>query len=244
MIKTSQELKQDELLSQVDWQQIDPLYSLELEAKVLEEKELSSEDLLIAFKRRILESERKYYWSQFAQGTLTAHGVNALVEAIEHALDGDPVIHPREYLDKYWHLPAIAEWLLASPVMHKLFSTWSLNRLSLTYDIARGFLLAQQESLTQLEKLNPEDTIKKQISEELQQNCQQTRQKIAELQNKFPQVTHKLETYIANRLLLNKKRNVIKKLAHSGVLDTPEAERLTQSVERQMERLAQGKPIG
>jgi len=251
LIKTSQALKQDTSLAQADWKSIDEFHLINQEKSVAEQKatdekyevnaDLSNDELLTAYKRRLLESERKYYWTQFSDGTLTAHGVNALVDAIESALDGEPVIYPREKLNKYWTLPALAEWLLQSPVMKPFFNRWSMKRLSLTYDIARGFLQAQQESLKQLKKLAPDESIEKTISDELENNCNQTREKINELQQKYPLITQKLETYIANRLLLNQRRKTISNLAHSGVLDAPEAERLTSGVEREMEALAKQK---
>jgi len=235
----TEKLQQDTLLQRADWQQLRKTFIKSSHHDEQEPTQASSDDeLLVAFKRRILEAERKHYWCQFAEGTLTAHGVNALVDATEQALDGEPEIYPRQSLDKYWKLPVLAAWLLQSPIFNSMCSRWGNTRLSLTYDIARSFLIAQQESLIHLKQLAPPKAIEATIQQEIQKNIEWTQQHMNNLQQQYPQIVKSLETFVAHRLLLNQRRAAIKKLAAAGVLDNPEAERLTHDVEKKMQRLA------
>ncbi len=236
--QATETLSKDSLLARANWQQI----RQEFVKPVVEDPPSTDahqdEDLLVAFKRRILEAERKHYWCQFADGTLTAHAVNALVDATELALDGEPEIHPRQALTKYWQLPKFASWLLQSPILKTWCQRWGHARLFLTYDIARGFLIAQQESLKHLQQLQPPQAIQQQIADEIGRNITNTESNLQQLQQQFPETVRELETFVAKRLLLNQRRTAIKNLAGAGVLDTPEAERLTHDVEKQMQKLA------
>jgi hypothetical protein len=64
--------------------------------------------------RKLLETERQYYWNQFSEGLLSKKATNLLITAIERALDGQPKIAPRPSLEKSWAVPAVCVSIFAT----------------------------------------------------------------------------------------------------------------------------------
>ncbi|WP_199911761.1 cation:proton antiporter [Dongshaea marina] len=85
------ELQKNRFLAGADWDKIDEFISFDPKA---EPTKAADEDVEIAFRRRLLETERQYYWTLFRQGTLGRSATQHLVDAVEHALDGTPPCSP------------------------------------------------------------------------------------------------------------------------------------------------------
>ncbi|MFT4927429.1 MAG: NhaP-type Na+/H+ or K+/H+ antiporter [Phenylobacterium sp.] len=244
------ELKDNELMSYAQWDKIEQDLHI---GKATEQSadsdtpsnggisanqpQASQQDLNIAFKRRLLESERKQYWQQYNDGILSRQAVKVLIAVVEEALDGEPVITPRPGLEKHWRFAKTLELWSQTPVLNTLSRSITFDHLKLSYDVARGFLLAQQILLKEMAQIAPDESMLHQAQQEVEQNITIINDNIAQIRNGFPNIVTKLETHVASRLLLNRKRKVIHQLADSGVLDKPEAERLTGEVEQQMQDL-------
>lgn len=233
------ELKDNELMSYAQWDTIEQNLQINTDTTTNDDNptQASDEDLNVAFKRRLLESERKQYWQQYNEGILSRQAVKILVAVVEEALDGEPVITPRPGLEKHWRFAKTLELWSQTPVVNALSHSITFNHLKLSYDIARGFLLAQQTLLDEMAQIAPDDTMLKQAQQQVAQNITTINNNIRQIREGFPNIVIQLETHVASRLLLNRKRKVIHQLAESGVLDRPEAERLTGEVEQQMQSL-------
>jgi len=232
-------LKEDEFLQNVDWSDIKEINKLEKmhDSFAQDEEHIENEDLTIAFKRRLLESERKYYWETYKAGTLGADAAKSLASVVEEALDEYPTITPRPLLDHLWHTPKYYQVLEKVPFVGVIFLKFSFTRIALGYEIARGFLDAQDEILAHVDNLAPNEEANKEVREEIMRNKQITFNYIANITSVFPEIVCAIQTRTANRLLLNRERSVIKKLLEAGVLDTPEASRMIEDVENRMFRL-------
>ena len=233
------DLKTNELMSYAQWDDIEQNLAINTEIKGKHEgtAEATTEDLDIAFKRRLLESERKQYWQQYNEGILSRQAVKVLIAVVEEALDGEPVITPRPGLDKHWRFAKTLELWSQTPIIKTLSASITFDHLKLSYDIARGFLLAQQTLLDEMAQIAPDETMLANAHQQVQQNVTTINNNINQIRSGFPAIVSQLETHVASRLLLNRKRKVIQQLASSGVLDTPEAERLIAEVEQQMQAL-------
>lgn len=113
----------------------------------------------------------------------------------------------------------------------------SFDRLALGYDVARGFMHAQDGCLELIDQLSPSEHIAANVREEILQNKGDTYERIELLRNAFPEVISAIETRAASRSLLNRQRTVIGQLTRSGLLDTAEADRMLESVDRHLQRL-------
>ena len=226
------QLQKNEFLQHANWLLlIKPLKEIQIPA------EMQNKDLCVAFRRRLLEAERQFYWSQFNQGALTGLAVQQLVNAVQAALDGDPKISPRTVLFEFWKTPFYMRWFNRVPFLNRIIVHFSFERLALSYDTARGFIQAQQEIESFVESLSPSKQDTEMTMADIAQNKIQTRLHIQQLRDNFPDLSYSIETHTAHRLMLNLERAYLNDLITEGVLDESEANKLTKVIEQKLANL-------
>ncbi len=231
------DMMKNEFLKGANWENVKSSAKIKALTESLETKNISDNDLSTAFQRRLLETERQHYWTQFEQGTLGKSATSRLVEAVEHALDGDPKIGPRTILKKHWKTPPIIESLRGVPIINHYISRMCFDRLALGYDVARGFIQAQDALESHIDTLAPNKRDAQSVRNQVEENKRETIKNINDLRTAFPEMVHALETQAATRLLLNRERAVIQAQLKQAVLDKPEAERMISDVEKRMKDL-------
>lgn len=227
----------NQFLKGADWHQVKQQSQIQGINEIHQDEYITEKDLTTAFQRRLLETERQNYWSQFEQGTLGKHATQRLIEAVEHALDGEPSIGPRPELFQNWKTPALLEFFRRYPSVNQILLRLYFNRLALSYDIARGFIQAQDALDSHIDALAPNADAALQVHQEVRENKQFTQKRIASLADSFPEIIQQLQSQAAVRLLLNRERSIIHQLLKQAVLDTPEAQRLLTDVETRMQAL-------
>ena len=195
---------------------------------------LKQEDIGVAFMRRLLEIERSDYWRQFEEGHIGRQATFVLSRSVEYALDNNPVITPRHSLDDSFKVPTAPKWIQKLPVMGNSMEEWLLTRLSLSYDIARGFVEAQEEMRTHIKALQPDERTGNYIEEMIDKNCSQAFSFTRHINLEYPELITQLQLKSARRLLLNHERSLIWKMEHDGVLEAAEAQNLIDDIETQM----------
>jgi len=230
-------MMEDDFLKGADWELVKQSSGIQAVSELAEPEQISEEDIAVAYQRRLLETERKHYWTQFEHGTIGAGATKKLVDSVEHALDGTPTIAPRDDLAQLWDTPPLLNALKNIKGMKNLALKMSFSRLSLSYDVARGFIQAQDELESHVDDLAPNAVEAQKVHDLVAQNKTATLKYIESLRETFPEVIRGLETYSATRLLLYSERAVISQQLKQAVLDKPEAERMIMDVEMRMEAL-------
>jgi len=200
----------------------------------IEKEQPSKDDLMVAFMRRLLEIERSDYWRQFEEGYIGRQAAFMLDRSVEHALDNNPVIAPREMLKKSWKIPTPPTWMKYLPIVNRSIKSWVFSRLSLSYDIARGFVEAQDEMLRHLD-ISPSEEAKQEVESMIEKNREEAFVFIEQVGKEYKKLVGALQDSSARRLLLNHERSLIWKMQHDGVLEEAEAQHLVEMVEEQME---------
>lgn len=230
-------MMENQFLKGANWTLVKHQSQLQGINEIKSHEEITPQDMATAFQRRLLETERKDYWSQFEQGTLGKHATKRLVEAVEHALDGEPCIGPRPELFQSWKIPHIFEYLRHNPFINQILLHLYFDRLALGYDIARGFIQAQEALNSHIASLAPNPEAALAVHKLVADNKHMTQQWIESLRESFPEIIQQLQSQAAIRLLLNRERSIISQLLKQAVLDTPEAQRLLSNVESRMQAL-------
>ncbi|WP_028864750.1 cation:proton antiporter [Psychromonas aquimarina] len=234
------QLQQNEFLQRANWTGLTkPLNKIHKPAEQQSSIVIQDEDLRIAFNRRLLETERQFYWSQFRQGALTGTATKQLVNAVEVALDGNPQISPRSTLFDFWKTPSYVRFFNHIPGFNRIIVHFSFERLALSYDTARGFIQAQEEIEKHISSLSTSKQDAQAAVQDIESNKQHTRLHIQELRENFPDLSYSLETHSAHRLMLNLERVYLDDLISEGVLDESEANILTIEVENKLAHLQQ-----
>lgn len=199
---------------------------------------LETEDVDVAFMRRLLEIERSDYWRQFEEGHIGRQAAYQLSQAVEQALDNKPVIAPRNELNDIFTVPVPPEWMRKMPMMGYSVDEWIFTRLSLGYDVARGFVEAQEEMRRHVKQLAPSSETAKWVEAMIDLNCTQAFNFTRHVSEHYPALVSSLQTRSAKRLLLNHERSLVWKLEHDGVLEEAEAHHLIDEIEIQMARIS------
>ncbi len=195
------------------------------------------EEIDVAFMRRLLEIERSDYWRQFEDGHIGRHAALVLSRSVEQALDNAPVIFPRDSLESVFKVPTPPKWLQQLPVGGPSMEEWLFTNLSLSYDIARGFVTAQLEMSAHIEALQPDESTGKNIEEMINKNCAWVYSFTRHLKKEYPDFISQLQSMSARRLLLNHERSLIWKMEHDGVLENAEAQHLIDQIEQHMQKM-------
>ncbi|HEY5716073.1 MAG TPA: cation:proton antiporter [Psychromonas sp.] len=227
-------LQKNEFLLRADWKALsNPLNQDQPSNTVMDA------DQVIAFRKRLLETEKQFYWSQFNQGLLTGQATTQLVTAVEVALDSNAAIAPRKALFEFWKTPSYIRWFYHVPFLNQIVVNISFERLALSYDTARGFIQAQEEIQKHLHSLSTAEQDTQLVEQEIEDNKKQTRLHIQKLRENFPELSYSLETHTAHRLLLNLERVYLHDLISQGVFSDNEAKKLTAEIEYKLIHLKQ-----
>ncbi len=200
---------------------------------------LEQEELDIAFMRRLLEIERSDYWRQYEEGHIGRQAVFELSRSVDLALDSRPVISPRPSLQAVFVVPTPPQWMHHLPVMGSSMEEWLMSRLSLSYDIARGFVAAQEEMRCHVEKLRPDREAGQRIETMVDGNCTEAFSFIRHISEKYPLLIQQLQSRSARRMLLNHRRSLIWKMQHDGILEEAEAQHLIDNIETKLVEIRQ-----
>lgn len=209
-------------------------YLMEGNRSASDQPKIKQEEIDAAFMRRLLEIERSDYWRQFEDGHIGRQAAFDLSRSVEHALDNNPVIAPRHTLEESFKVPTPPKWLQELPMMGHTMQEWLFTRLSLSYDIARGFVAAQEEMRRHIQDLQPDGATGDRIEAMIDHNCSQAFAFAHHINREYPELISQLQSKSARRLLLNHERSLIWRMEHEGVLETAEAQHLIDNIEAQM----------
>ncbi|MDW6002475.1 cation:proton antiporter domain-containing protein [Vibrio mangrovi] len=238
MLEELRRLQNNTFLHRANWIALrQPIDEIQKPKEISLSDGVKEEDLKIAFYRRLLESERQFYWSQFKHGALTGPATAQLVNAVEIALDGNPELAPRHSLFQFWKTPPYVRFFRKIPVFRHLVIHFAFERLALSYDTARGFIQAQEEVARHIHDLAPSVLDAQEALKDIELNTSQTKTHIDALREYFPDLSYSLETHAAHRLLLNLERAHLQTLIDEGMLDDSEAQKLTHEVEYKLAHL-------
>ena len=234
-------LKDDRFLSGANWGLVrnylpDPV------SYPLTADELASMDTLAEARRRLLEKERSSYWAQFRSGLLSATAVAQLDNNLSEFLDfqGKVPMTERTYLDDICTVSKLSEALKDIPLLKRYFS----DRITIGYDAAKAFVIAQQAMAKMVDSLvrelddsgdvEKQQKTARQLKDEIRQNRLRGLKYIRNMHENYPEVTVGIETKDAIRSVLNHERSSIKKMRGDGMLEADEAARMITAVEERM----------
>ncbi|WP_077752635.1 cation:proton antiporter [Shewanella psychrophila] len=230
MVKVRESLKQDEHLKAVNWQAVDR----NIVTVATPYKEEESIDTQVEYQRKLLESERQFYWNQFAKGLLSQDATHILIGAIEKALDGTPQIWPRPFIAKHWQIPRWANQCANMPIIGVYARGASYKQHVITFESARGLF----EASTYILELAPSLSLEvEQLETALEQMTlvnQFADNTLNDFRKDSPHLVERVESYLALRILLNTERKKIQELTHEGIISEVDAEKLIEEVELKM----------
>ena len=240
MVARLPELKKRSLTQLSDWQAIErnalaPVTPAVALCAKSEQFRRAASDLDVEFRRRLLEHERCSYWLQYREGFLGREATSRLIDAVDQALDGVPKIHPRPQLQRFWNGSVPVGWMRRLPLLHRLANRIAYKHLILGYDMARGFVQAQNAALAHVDKLTADRHSIRKARAELVRNKHETYAMLQQLKQAFPELAVQAELHSAQRTLLIQKRALVEELQLQALLDPAEAERMMEQINRRLQ---------
>ncbi|MFP4556002.1 MAG: cation:proton antiporter [Bacteroidales bacterium] len=244
-------LKENRFMSGADWETV---------AKYLpEEKEEAATsndvDTLYETRKRMLLKEKESCWRQFSEGLLSPAAVQNLSDEIDHLLDfnGKVSLAQRKDLEQLWETPKLLARLQSLPIMGAFWRKRFYRKLALSYDCARGFVVANEENLKSLSSLiiglsAGSEAITREVErvsgleDEINENRIMGLTFLRNLKDTYPEVYHAIETQIASRSLLNHQMSNIRKFERQGRLEPADAAALEAFIQSQMKQIIDSPP--
>lgn len=239
VVELEERLKVDPSMQMVNWEKVESsLSDLSPSAEMLDHQETGEET---EYLRKLLETERQYYWNQFSEGLLSKKATTLLIRAIEQALDGQPKIAPRPSLEKSWTVPKWVEYLESIPLIRHYARQHLYMQQVFIYESARGLLVANQQTIALANSLSLSKTDRDIALKDMASNIRLGEDALKNIRSLSPEMVAKIETHTALRILLNKQRNSLAALSHEGVISEVDAEKLIADVELKMRKAGQSK---
>jgi len=246
--------KRDRYLSRANWNVVNEYLPKPVEDQSLEVIEM---DTMAEYRRRVLEKEKSSYWHQFKDGLLGAQSVLSLSSGMEGIIDkgGAIPLSERKDLEDSWKAGKILDLLQKIPFLSKLSRRFFFDKLSVSYDSARAFVEAQDDSLKLVESMfrgleTESETDKKEgfkvlsiIEEEIKENKIHGQTFLRNLRKSYPEIYSAIATRQAIRTLLNYERYTVERLYKNGRIEKGEAQKMISDIEGKMKKLMDSPPI-
>jgi len=240
-------IKEDRFMSGANWNQVREYLPKTSTTKT---KKDTHHDTFIEFRRRILEHEKSNYWMQFQNGLLSSEAVHGLSDEIDGIIDkgGTIPLDERKDPEQLWQTNKLISRMQSYPIVGKYARRLFFEKLTVGYDISRGFVAAQEASLKLIESMaitrnkeKPEDAKELDYLEDLESEINANRivglTFMRNLRDSFPEIYIAIETKQAIRSLLNHERELVKRLLKKGRIEKDEASKMLEAVEGNMKRL-------
>lgn len=246
--------KNDRYLNRANWKAVEEY----LPEKLAENEGSDIKiDTIAEYRRRILEKEKSSYWHQFKDGLLGPSAVMSLSDTIQKILDEGGMIplSQRKDLEENWKTARWIDVLQRIPFLSKVSRRFFFERISVSYDSARGFVQAQEDALKLIERmvrgLEAESVENKEkdaeILEKLEAETTENRilgqTFLRNLRKNYPEIYTAVATRQAIRTLLNYERYTVERMQKNGQLESSEAEKIIEEIEERMKRLMNSPPI-
>lgn len=250
--KALSKIKTDRFMSGANWEKVEQY--LPKAPDLLDEQELSI-DSLAETRKRVLQKEKSSYWEQFEEGLLGSEATHELSDSIDVLLDseGQISLSNRADLEYLWKTPKTLNILQSWPLIGSYARNYFFNKLAISYDCAKGFVLAQDQSLKLLNSMvlstgdegkltDRQQEILEQMESEINENRIQGLTFLRNLRDAFPEIYSAIETRQAIRSLLNHQRNVVYRLLKERRIEQGEASVMLGEIEEKMEKLMNTPP--
>ncbi|MCK4663975.1 MAG: cation:proton antiporter [Bacteroidales bacterium] len=248
---TLEKLKRDRYLSRANWNKVKKYLPKEIDIYNSENLQIET---IAETRRRILEQEKSSYWHQFKDGLLSPLAVRKLADAINEILDegGLVSLSKRKDLEEMWKTPKLLNTLQSWPIVGKIAQRLFFDKLTVSYDCARGFVEAQEEAIKLVESMyravNREEVDKSEeeslaiVEEEINENKIHGQTFLRNLRKSYPEIYTAIATRQAIRSMLNYERHTVERLEKKGRIESDEANKMINNIEVRMKKLIDTPP--
>ncbi|MFH2142515.1 MAG: cation:proton antiporter [Bacteroidota bacterium] len=238
-------IKTDRFLSSANWGTVNEF--LPKDSHDISEYKDIQIDTMSEMRKRVLEKEKSSYWYQFKEGMLGSIAVRRLSDQIDEIMDSGGLVSlsKRKDLELLLNTPKLLSKMQSWPLVNNITKNRFFERLSTSYEIARGFVEAQEEVIKLVESMHrsldendksAHDNLTV-IESEINENKIEGLTFIRNLRKTYPEIYDAISTRHAIRTLLNFELKTVERLQKNGRIDSGEAHKMVHSIEERMKKL-------
>lgn len=235
--KYLERLKKREALEVANWALVEKFLPEQETAPVVS---IQTKDVLADVRLRVIEKERALCWNLYNEGIISNISLKKLLASLDELYDRDghmPLSY-RKSIFKYYDYPFYIRWTQNKESIKKWVDRYAHERVINGYDMGRGFVITQKESLKLVKDFSNSSVLsdsKKeallQLVKEIEENIDRIEQSILNLSKEYPISYRCAVTRKAIRMLLANEKRQIEQFQNDGLLSSAEAQTITADLD-------------
>ena len=235
--KYLERLKKREALEVANWALVEKFLP---EPETAPVGSIQTKDVLADVRLRVIEKERALCWNLYNEGIISNISLKKLLASLDELYDRDghmPLSY-RKSIFKYYDYPFYIRRTQNKESIKKWVDRYAHERVINGYDMGRGFVITQKESLKLVKDFSNSSVLsdsKKeallQLVKEIEENIDRIEQSILNLSKEYPISYRCAVTRKAIRMLLANEKRQIEQFQNDGLLSSAEAQTITADLD-------------
>lgn len=236
-------LKKRDALEGANWHKVESYMTAQPQEPA---KNPQNKAMLPEIRLRVLDKEKAICREIYEEGVISKpvflRLMNSLDELYDH--DGNYPLNVRTSIFKFCQRTDLLNTLRNIPYLQNWMTFYFRERITVVYDLGRGFIILQKGSLKLLDDLRAsewvtgeQDSVLDTLREEINDNINRMSAFINNLADNFPKAYGHALTIKSIRMLLSNERRTVKQLINNGMLSEKDAERLLDDIEERTDEI-------
>lgn len=236
-------LKKREALEGANWHKVERYMTVQPQEPA---KNPQDKTMLPEIRLRVLDKEKAICREIYEEGVISKpvflRLMNSLDELYDH--DGKYPLNVRTSIFKFCQRTDLLHTLRNIPYLQNWMTFYFRERITVVYDLGRGFIILQKGSLKLLDDLRAsewvtgeQDAVLDTLREEINDNISRMSTFINNLADNFPKAYGHALTIKSIRMLLSNERRTVKQLINNGMLSEKDAERLLDDIDERTDEI-------
>lgn len=236
-------LKKRDALEGANWHKVESYMTAQPQEPA---KNPQNKAMLPEIRLRVLDKEKAICREIYEEGVISKpvflRLMNSLDELYDH--DGNYPLNVRTSIFKFCQRTELLNTLRNIPYLQNWMTFYFRERITVVYDLGRGFIILQKGSLKLLDDLRAsewvtgeQDSVLDTLREEINDNINRMSAFINNLADNFPKAYGHALTIKSIRMLLSNERRTVKQLINNGMLSEKDAERLLDNIDERTDEI-------
>lgn len=236
-------LKKRDALEGANWHKVESYMTAQPQEPA---KNPQNKAMLPEIRLRVLDKEKAICREIYEEGVISKpvflRLMNSLDELYDH--DGNYPLNVRTSIFKFCQRTDLLNTLRNIPYLQNWMTFYFRERITVVYDLGRGFIILQKGSLKLLDDLRAsewvtgeQDSVLDTLREEINDNINRMSTFINNLADNFPKAYGHALTIKSIRMLLSNERRTVKQLINNGMLSEKDAERILDDIDERTDEI-------
>lgn len=236
-------LKKRDALEGANWHKVESYMTAQPQEPA---KNPQNKAMLPEIRLRVLDKEKAICREIYEEGVISKPVFLRLMNSLDELYDhgGNYPLNVRTSIFKFCQRTDLLNTLRNIPYLQNWMTFYFRERITVVYDLGRGFIILQKGSLKLLDDLRAsewvtgeQDSVLDTLREEINDNINRMSTFINNLADNFPKAYGHALTIKSIRMLLSNERRTVKQLINNGMLSEKDAERLLDDIDERTDEI-------